>query len=64
MKTQEELNQLKQEYESLTAKLSELSEDELNQVTGGGLCMIPKGLNDIPGLEPIGPYVPKSTNNN
>ena len=35
MKTQEELQELKQEYEALTAKLKELTEDELNMVTGG-----------------------------
>lgn len=35
MKTKEELNALKQEYESLTAKLKELSEDELKIVVGG-----------------------------
>ena len=35
MKTQEELNELKQEYESLTTKLKELTEDELIAVTGG-----------------------------
>ena len=34
-KTQEELNQLKTEYESLANKLQELTEDELMQVTGG-----------------------------
>ena len=34
-KTKEELNQLKNEYESLTSKLKELTEDELIQVTGG-----------------------------
>ena len=34
-KTKEELNQLKQEYEALTNKLKELSEDELIIVTGG-----------------------------
>ena len=34
-KTQEELNQLKNEYESLANKLQELTEDELMQVTGG-----------------------------
>ena len=36
MKTKEELEQLKNEYESLNKKLSELSQDELKQVTGGG----------------------------
>ena len=34
-KTQEELNQLKIEYETLNNKLKELSEDELKQVSGG-----------------------------
>ena len=34
-KTQEELNTLKQEYETLNNKLRELSEDELGYVTGG-----------------------------
>ena len=35
MKTQEELKELKQEYEALTAKLKELTEDELKEITGG-----------------------------
>ena len=35
MKTQEELNALKEEYESLNNKLQELNEEELKQVTGG-----------------------------
>ena len=35
MKTKEELNRLKQEFEELTAKLQGLSEDELNMITGG-----------------------------
>ena len=34
-KTKEELNQLKQEYESLNNKLKELSDDELKLVIGG-----------------------------
>ena len=34
-KTQEELNQLKTEYETLNNKLKELTDDELIQVTGG-----------------------------
>ena len=33
-RTQEELNELKKEYEELLLKLKELSEDELRQVTG------------------------------
>ena len=36
MKTKEELNALKEEVETLNAKLAELSEDELAQVSGGG----------------------------
>ena len=40
MKTKEELELLKQEYESLNNKLKELSEDELKIVTGG--FVVPK----------------------
>ena len=35
MKTQEELKELREEYETLNAKLKELTEDELKMVTGG-----------------------------
>ena len=35
MKTKEELNALKNEIEALNAKLAELSEDELKQISGG-----------------------------
>ena len=35
MKTQEELNALKEEVETLNKKLAELTEEELAQVTGG-----------------------------
>ena len=34
-KTQNELKELKTEYETLTSKLQELTEDELKMVTGG-----------------------------
>ncbi len=37
MKTKEELNELKAEIEKLKMKLEALSEDELNQVIGGGI---------------------------
>ena len=37
MKTQEELNTLKEEVETLNKTLAELSEDELAQVAGGFL---------------------------
>lgn len=40
MKTQKELNELKNEYESLKTKLSELSESELKLVTGGESAFI------------------------
>lgn len=35
IKTKEELTQLKNEYESLTSKLKELTEDDLKNVLGG-----------------------------
>ena len=35
MKTKEEINQLKTEYETLTTKFQELTEDELKFITGG-----------------------------
>ena len=37
MKTKEELNKLKEDVIALDKKLCELSEEELEQVTGGGL---------------------------
>ena len=36
MKTKEELNALKEEVETLNKKLHELTEEELEQVSGGG----------------------------
>ena len=36
MKTKEELNALKEELETLNKKLAELTEEELQQVSGGG----------------------------
>ena len=36
-KTQEELKQLKEEYEALNDKLKDLSDEELKQVTGGSI---------------------------
>lgn len=35
MKTVEELNTLREEFNTLTAKLAELTEEELSAVTGG-----------------------------
>ena len=37
MKTTEELKQLKDEVEALSKKLSELSEEEIIQITGGSV---------------------------
>ena len=49
MKTKEELNELKEEVETLNEKLHELSDDELAQVSGGQ--RIPVIL--FPGAPPI-----------
>ena len=35
MKTKEELNELKSEFESLTTKIHELSEEELSTISAG-----------------------------
>ena len=40
MKTQEELNALREEVEALNKKLAELTEEELKQVTGGFLPIL------------------------
>ena len=37
MKSKEELNALKEEVETLNKKLAELTEEELEQVTGGNI---------------------------
>ena len=44
MKTKEELNALKAEVEAVSKKLSELTEEELAQVTGGGIIDLPESL--------------------
>ena len=36
MKTQEELNAIKNEAETVSRKLAQLNEEELSQVSGGG----------------------------
>ena len=40
MKTNEELNALKEEVETVSKKLHELTEEELAQVSGGGKLVI------------------------
>lgn len=52
MKTKEELTVLKEEYETLNAKLAELTEDELKQVTGGTVV-----LHNMPKIRPDEKYV-------
>ena len=44
MKTKEELNALKEEFETVNKKLNELTDEELAQVTGGGPKLIPSPL--------------------
>ena len=39
MKTKEDLNALMEEIKALKEKLAELSEDELEQVTGGAITV-------------------------
>ena len=43
MKTQEELNALKEEVETLNRKLAELTEEELAQVSGGVRLILREG---------------------
>ena len=46
MKTKEELNKLKEEVEAVNEKLHELTEEELEQVTGGSFADSLKKLQD------------------
>ncbi len=50
MKTQEELNALKEEVETLNEKLHELTEEELAQVSGGDFLAPPEEFK-LPGCE-------------
>ena len=52
MKTEEELNALKEEVEALNKKLAELTEEELQQVAGG-MSNLPSILGKIPGLHEV-----------
>ena len=52
MKTQEELNALKEEVETLNKKLAELSEEDLEQVSGGIAGIV------LPCFDPYRPYTP------
>ena len=58
MKNKEELTALKEEVETMSRKLHELTEEELAQVFGG----LAPAFNHEPGLEPsvsYGPYLTK-----
>lgn len=55
MKTKEELNELKAEVLKLSEKLQELSEDELNEVSGGMKIVVIKSSAD-----PLGFGAPES----
>ena len=49
MKSTEELNALKEEVENVNRKLHELSEEELEQVSGGwGIHFGPNGMSTTP----------------
>ncbi len=52
MKTKEELNALKEEVETLNKKLAELTEEELEQVSGGNITVtnVPVGQTTVLGL--------------
>ena len=56
MKTKEELNALKEEIESLSKKLTELTEDELTQVAGGWTYWLPEKDAGIIGGHSKWPY--------
>ena len=48
MKTQEEMNALKEEVESLNKKLAELSDEEMKQIEGGITILIRRGYPAFP----------------
>ena len=56
MKTKEELTVLKEEYETMSKKLAELTEDELAEVTGGVT-----GFNGESGPKRPTPEIPKTS---
>ena len=58
MKSKEELNELKEEVETLNKKLSELTEDELAQVSGGVfLARYGAGIDGLRRLHADPPYI-------
>ena len=58
MKTKQELENIKEEIEKLNAELHELTDEELEQVTGGECKIKPVTIDEIkievePGFKPI-----------
>ena len=51
MKSKKELNALKEEVETVSKKLQELTDEELAQVSGGGLPGNIKHVIELPGDE-------------
>ena len=67
MKTKEELNALKEEIESLNKKLAGLTEEEMEQITGGGQnYWLPKKTSEDGGIIGGGkwPYSKEGTDSN
>ena len=58
MKTKEELNALKEEVETVNKKLHELTDEELEQVSGG--CVRPTAVTDREQKEKVLPVDPPS----
>lgn len=51
IKTREELNAIKEEFETLNGKLNELTEEELAQVIGGVMMQYDENANETPALK-------------
>lgn len=53
-KTKIELNEIKKEYNEFLGKISELTDDELNYVSGGRIIFTGRSVTDITRLSPYG----------
>lgn len=53
-KSEKELNEIKKEYNEFLSKVSELSDDELNYVSGGGIIIAGRSITDLARLSPYG----------
>ena len=56
MKTKEELQQLKTEYEALSSKLKELSKEEILEIVGGNTIPLPDGDDFWDSFNPMDPF--------